>query len=144
MGDLENKKHRRKTKMRVAPMLLAMWQKMPYPYTTSAQIVQYPWRYVTEWKPGNHFMRMYIRTMIAFLPIWHFLEVGLSADHIDMVKMRYKKPFQRALEHYHAEEEIRQAALERNANHSSSQSSLYCFDVKTKQDKKFRYWKLFV
>merc|ERR1712061_100476 len=85
--------------------------KMPYPYTTSAQIVQYPWRYVTEWKPGNHFMRMYIRTMIAFLPIWHFLEVGLSGDHIDMVKMRYKKPFQRALEHYHAEEEIRQAAL---------------------------------
>lgn len=55
--------------------------------------------------------RMYIRTMIAFLPIWHFLEVGLSGDHIDMVKMRYKKPFQRALEHYHAEEEIRQAAL---------------------------------
>merc|ERR1712226_1792036 len=40
-----------------------------------------------------------------------FLEVGLSADHIDMVKMRYKKPLQRALEHYHAEEEIRQAAL---------------------------------
>merc|ERR1711944_297645 len=64
-----------------------------------------------KWKPGNHFMRMYIRTMIAFLPIWHFLEVGLSGDHIDMVKMRYKKPFQRALEHYHAEEEIRQAAL---------------------------------
>merc|ERR1712024_371868 len=118
MGDilpsaLENiKKHRReKIKMRIAPLLLAKWQKMPYPYTTSAQIVQYPWRYVTGWKPGNHFMRMYIRTMIAFLPIWHFLEVGLSGDHIDMVKMRYKKPFQRALEHYHAEEEIRQAAL---------------------------------
>merc|ERR1739848_948709 len=85
--------------------------KMPYPYTTSAQIVQYPWRYVTEWKPGNHFMRMYIRTIILFMPVFHFLEVGLSGDHIDMVKMRYKKPFQRALEHYHAEEEIRQAAL---------------------------------
>merc|ERR1712018_1932 len=83
---LENiKKHRReKIKMRIAPLLLAKWQKMPYPYTTSAQIVQYPWRYVTEWKPGNHFMRMYIRTMIAFLPIWHFLEVGLSGDHIDI------------------------------------------------------------
>merc|ERR1711899_36612 len=87
----ENKKHRRETiKMRVAPMLLAKWQKMPYPYTTSAQIVQYPWRYVTEWKPGNHFMRMYIRTIILFMPIFHFLEVGLNADHIDMVKMRFK------------------------------------------------------
>merc|ERR1719510_1321544 len=136
-------KHRReKIKMRIAPLLLAKWQKMPYPYTTSAQIVQYPWRYVTEWKPGNHFMRMYIRTIILFMPIFHFLEVGLNADHIDMVKMRFKKPMQRALEHYHAEEEIRQAALERNASHSSSRSSSHWIDVNTIQ--KFRNWKLFV
>ena len=49
--------------------------------------------------------------MIAFLPIWHFLEVGLSADHIDMVKMRYKKPFQRALGKKHALKKYDQFAL---------------------------------